>query len=257
MKRLLIITFLFMAALLGCTSRSHIKVSPPRIVLLPEDSKGHLPRPYEVDGKRYYPLPDAYGFVQVGTASWYGRKFHGRPTASGEIFDMHRRTAAHKTLPLGTYVKVINLSNGRSTVVRINDRGPFIKDRIIDLSYAAAKDIGLLKDGLARVKIVALSKEVGVLKHDGRAKPIVEIPEVQRGEFTIQVGAFVEMDNALRLAERLKVLFEYVEISRIVDQNMRTVHRVHVSRSKSLTQAEDIKKRLKEMGFAGAFIVRI
>ncbi|MBW1996867.1 MAG: septal ring lytic transglycosylase RlpA family protein [Deltaproteobacteria bacterium] len=257
MKRLLLISLLLVGTLPGCTTRSHIEVPAPRTVLLPEDSKGRLPRPYEVDGKRYYPLPDAYGFVQVGTASWYGKKFHGRPTASGEIYDMHKRTAAHKTLPLGTYVKVTNLSNERSTVVRINDRGPFIRDRVIDLSYAAAKDIGLARDGLARVKIVALSKEVGMMKHGGRTKPIVEIPEVERGEFTVQVGAFLEIDNALRLAERLKVLFEYVEISRIVDQDMRTVHRVHVSRSKTLTQAEDMKKRLREMGFSGAFIVRI
>ncbi len=93
------------------------------------------------------------GFVQEGTASWYGKKFHGRKTACGEKFDMHKLTAAHRTLPFGTKVEVTNLANGKKVVVRINDRGPFKKGRIIDLSYAAAKKIGMITSGVARVRI--------------------------------------------------------------------------------------------------------
>ncbi|MBW2027760.1 MAG: septal ring lytic transglycosylase RlpA family protein [Deltaproteobacteria bacterium] len=253
-------TFIYLAVIIGlfgCTPRSTIQAPSSRTILLPEDRRGRLPRPYEVNGKRYYPLPDAFGFTQVGNASWYGEKFHGRPTASGEIFDMHKRTAAHKTLPLGTFVKVMNLSNNRSTFVRVNDRGPFVKGRIIDLSYAAAREIDLIRSGVARVKIEALSEEVGKLEHNGRPQPLVEVADLGEGEFTIQVGAFLEIGNAMKLAERLRVIFDYVEISPILDENRRTLHRVHVTKSKTLNQAEGFKKKLEEMGLTGAFIVRI
>ncbi|MEA1867752.1 MAG: septal ring lytic transglycosylase RlpA family protein, partial [Thermodesulfobacteriota bacterium] len=100
-------------------------------------------RPYEVNGHVYYPLPFAKGFVEEGYASWYGKKFHGRPTASSEPYNMYAITAAHRTLPMNTYVRVLNLANGREVVVRINDRGPFAKKRIIDLSYGAAGKVGL------------------------------------------------------------------------------------------------------------------
>lgn len=257
MKRYTFIYLAVIIGLFGCTPRSTIQPPPSRTILLPEDRTGRVPKPYEVNGRRYYPLPDAFGFTQVGNASWYGEKFHGRPTASGEIFDMHKKTAAHKTLPLGTFVKVMNLSNNRTTVVRVNDRGPFVKGRIIDLSYAAAKEIELVGAGVARVRIEALSKEVGTLEYEGKPKPLVEVPDLGDGEFTIQVGAFLEIGNAMKLAERLKVIFDYVEISPILDENRRTLHRVHVTKSKTLNQAESLKKRLEEMGFTGVFIVRI
>ncbi len=103
-------------------------------------------------------LPEVVG-IQVGYASWYGPKFHGRKTASGEIYDMHALTAAHKSLPFGTLVRVVNLENGKSVVVRINDRGPYVKGRIIDLSYAAAKRIGLDKTGVAKVRLEIIGYE--------------------------------------------------------------------------------------------------
>ena len=114
------------------------------------------PKPYKVGSNWYQPLAHAQGFKQRGQASWYGRDFHGKKTSNGEIYNMHAMTAAHKTLPFGTYVTVSNLDNNRNLDVRINDRGPFVRGRIIDLSYAAAKKLGLVGPGTAYVEIVAL-----------------------------------------------------------------------------------------------------
>lgn len=111
---------------------------------------------YTVKGKTYRTLSDSEGFEQVGDASWYGPGFHGRKTASGEVYDMNELTAAHKELPLGTEVEVTNLTTGKSIVVRINDRGPFHGDRVLDLSRAAAKELGVIKQGTAEVSIRAL-----------------------------------------------------------------------------------------------------
>ena len=118
-------------------------------------SKGN-PSSYEVFGRRYYVLKTSYGYSERGVASWYGRKFHGRPTSSGEIYDMHAMTAAHKTLPLPTTVRVTNLRNGRSITVRVNDRGPFVDNRIIDLSYAAARRLDMIRTGTAFVEVETL-----------------------------------------------------------------------------------------------------
>lgn len=114
------------------------------------------PNAYEVFGKRYYPLKSSRGFVETGIASWYGPGFHGRLTSTREIYDMYQMTAAHKLLPLPTYVEVTNLQNGRKIVVRINDRGPFYEDRVIDLSYAAANKLGILYSGTGIVRVRAI-----------------------------------------------------------------------------------------------------
>ena len=114
------------------------------------------PETYVVFGERYHVLDTSDGYVERGIASWYGEPFHGRKTSSGETYDMHRLTAAHKSLPLPTYVQVTNLDNGRRIVVRVNDRGPFHEGRIIDLSYAAARKIGMIGPGTARVEVRAL-----------------------------------------------------------------------------------------------------
>ena len=113
-------------------------------------------RPYTVRGKTYYPLKSARGFVEEGTASWYGPGFHGKTTANGETYNQYAMTAAHKLLPLGTKVRVTHMGNGRSIIVRINDRGPFVDDRVIDLSRAAANRLNILGPGTARVRIQSL-----------------------------------------------------------------------------------------------------
>src|SRR5690554_1847453 len=127
--------------------------------------------PYTVMGSRYFPIQDGRNYHAVGTASWYGTKFHGRDTANGETFDMYGMTAAHKTLPLPSYVKVTNLENGRVVTLRVNDRGPFYSDRIIDLSFAAAKKLGFADKGVARVKVE------GIDPHQWWAERGQQVPE--------------------------------------------------------------------------------
>jgi len=261
MRRLLILGLVIQICFIACARERHYvsigKTPSKRLIVLPEKSKDPTFRPYIVNGERYYPIPDAEGFVQTGIASWYGKKFHGRFTANGEVFDMYKKSAAHKTLPLGTYVKVIKLSDKTETIVRVNDRGPFVKGRIIDLSYAAAKEIGLVGPGVANVKVIALGRQVAKLESPVGLKPVVEIRDLNQGEFTIQVGAFKDRKNALTLADRLKVLFEYVDIQSYEDEDEGTIYRVRVSKAKTLIKAGENEKRLESMGFEGAFIVRL
>lgn len=115
--------------------------------------------PYTVLGKTYFPMSDSKRYVASGTASWYGTKFHGQNTANGEVYDLYGMSAAHKTLPLPSYVKVTNLDNNRTVILRVNDRGPFYSDRIIDLSYAAAKKLGYAESGTARVKVEGIDPQ--------------------------------------------------------------------------------------------------
>lgn len=151
---------------------------------------------YEVAGKRYVVLDSAAGFVERGVASWYGPTFHGGRTATGETYDMNAMTGAHPTLPLPTWVQVTNLQNGRSVVVRLNDRGPFSNNRIIDLSRAAAEQLDMIRAGTAMVEVRSLAGA------SAQASPIGAPPVTTR--FFAQAGAFADEDNAKRLAERLR-----------------------------------------------------
>ncbi len=154
--------------------------------------KGVVKYWYKNWAKYEKPVPAIPGYKQRGLASWYGREFHGRRTASGEIYNMYAFTAAHKSLPMGTYVKVKNLKNGREVIVRINDRGPYVPGRIIDLSYAAAKAIGMIGEGVVPVELTVLGNY-----------PVKNLPQLKAGEYYVQVGAFVFRKNAERLAIRL------------------------------------------------------
>ncbi|MDO5483334.1 MAG: septal ring lytic transglycosylase RlpA family protein [Desulfovibrionaceae bacterium] len=151
-------------------------------------------KPYTVRGKTYYPLKSAHGFVEVGVASWYGPGFHGKKTANGERFNQYAMTAAHKTLPLGTKVRVTHLSNGRSILVRVNDRGPFVDDRVIDLSRGAAQRLDMIGSGTARVRIQSLSGGVPQIDESGDIS----------GPFYVQVGAFAQKVQARSLAQALQ-----------------------------------------------------
>ncbi len=139
----------------GALPRGAAPTSPPA----PPGARSDAGRSYEVFGERYRVLDTAHGYDEVGVASWYGQAFHGRPTASGERFDMYAISAAHRTLPLHTWVEVVNLDNGRRIVLRVNDRGPFADTsrRILDLSYGAATELGVVGPGLARVQVRALT----------------------------------------------------------------------------------------------------
>ncbi|MCY4476883.1 MAG: septal ring lytic transglycosylase RlpA family protein [Gammaproteobacteria bacterium] len=148
---------------------------------------------YDQFGRTYCPLVSAEGFVETGIASWYGEDFHGKPTAMGEPYNMYAMTAAHKTLPLPTRVRVTNLENGRSAELRVNDRGPFVGDRVIDLSYNAARELGVYRSGTARVRVEAL--EAG-----GSPEP-----SPAAGAFTyLQTGAFAYRENAAKLYYRIR-----------------------------------------------------
>ena len=137
-------------------------------VLKVEKSCKAASRPYTVMGKRYYPMSGDHTYSQTGVASWYGKQFHGRKTAIGERYDMFAMTAAHPTMELPSYARVTNLSNGKSVIVRVNDRGPFLGDRIIDMSYAAAVKLGYHKAGTARVKVERITRHCRrKLQHNG------------------------------------------------------------------------------------------
>jgi rare lipoprotein A len=161
-------------------------------------SNAEYGRPYEIRGITYYPLKSVDSFEQYGLASWYGKEEHGKLTASGEKFDMYAITAAHKTLPLGSIVLVKNLENNKELVVRINDRGPFIKGRIIDLSYKGAQMLGFAEKGLAKVKIELLSESPNRYVFHGKNV------DLDSGNFYIQLGSFKEYNNALKLKNSLE-----------------------------------------------------
>ena len=166
--------------------------------------------PYTVLGHVYHVLPNSNGYLERGVASWYGEKFNGRGTSSGEIYDICSFTAAHKTLPLPSYVRVTNLDNGHTLIVRVNDRGPFQKGRLIDLSYAAAVRLGVDRTGTARVEV--RSVDVSDVAAAVAAAPITTLPATSAadppspgsGRHRLQVGSFANKDNAKRLAQRLK-----------------------------------------------------
>ncbi len=206
-------------------------------------------KPYSVFGRTYYPLTEAEGYQEEGMASWYGRPFHGRRTASGEKYNMYALTAAHRILPLGTHVRVTNLQNQASIQVRINDRGPFVRGRIIDLSFAAAQKIGLVGPGVAPVRVVVLGQPI---------QPGGEAPPFKMGPFTIQVGAFTDLANARRLAERLESRYGpgTAQISRFND-GTKTYHRVRAFSLPDRSSAEAKLTRLAEDGFGVGFVVAV
>ena len=173
------------------------------------------PESYVVFGQRYRVLDSAKGFRERGRASWYGTKFHGRRTSSGEPYDMYAMTAAHKTLPLPTYVRVTNLANDRSVIVRVNDRGPFHEGRVIDLSYAAALKLDVVATGTAPVEVVAIDPEkldapgtrLAETTPPPAAEPAAPLPVELRAaddSLFIQLGAFSSEDNALGLKGKLE-----------------------------------------------------
>jgi len=209
-------------------------------------------KPYKIAGKTYHPLSHALGFSQQGLASWYGKKFHGRKTANGETYNMYAMTAAHKTLPMNTWVQVSNLDNGKKVVLRVNDRGPFVANRIIDLSYAGAKKLGVLGPGTANVKVVALGKSVGKSTGENNEKYIPV--DYWNGNFTLQVGAFTVLSNAQAYRKKLSAKYDNAHIT--IHKDYRgTFYRVRVGKFTQLDAAESFKLTLKKSGINNAFTV--
>ncbi len=205
-------------------------------------SKYGNPESYVVFGKRHYVMNNNRGFSQQGIASWYGKKFHGKRTSSGETYDMYAMTAAHKTLILPAYVEVSNLRNGKKVVVKVNDRGPFHENRIIDLSYAAATKLDVVAKGTALVKIRVV--QPGYASGE-RGAPVETIsPEYSPGDFFIQVGAFSELGNAESLRRKLNFIGNtLVKISQVMIDN-RTLYRVRIGPLSDVGIADKIVQQL-------------
>ena len=241
-----------------------------RIPDLPDDA---VPRPeprskygngpvYEVLGKRYSVMPSSTGYQERGVASWYGTKFHGNLTSSREPYDMYSMTAAHKTLPLPTYVRVRNLSNNKSVVVRVNDRGPFVHNRIIDLSYAAALKLDMIRDGTSLVEITAIDfGEPGRDRPVRRSQPAVPAPmpatepEPAVSRLYAQVGAFGDRGNAER---RLQTLVDAGIRGGFIHEESAAsgmLYRVRIGPVVDVLQYDLLVEELENIGIADPYLV--
>ncbi|MGC9324583.1 MAG: septal ring lytic transglycosylase RlpA family protein [Desulfomonilia bacterium] len=175
-------------------------------------------------------------WVQIGTASWYGEDFHGKPTATGETYNMYGCSAAHKTLPLGSTVRVTNLTNGRTIIVPINDRGPYVGDRIIDMSYGAARHLGMVEEGLAKVRV-----------------EVLKTPRSLTYGYVLQFGAYTDRDNALNMANQLSSRGYTPSVEEVVVKG-RTFYRVRLGEFPSLQEAQGIAKMLSSQGISPVVI---
>jgi rare lipoprotein A len=212
----------------GCGGRQPVAAAPPVTNTTPEPAPQPMPEPSSRSAgtpAAAEPKHEGGQVYEEGKASWYGAPFHGRQASNGETYDMYKFTAAHRTLPFNTMVRVTNLTNGKSTTVRITDRGPFVDNRIIDLSYAAAKQIESIGPGVVTVQLEILSAI-----------------DPNEGTFTIQVGAFKDRANADRLQRRLSAAYPSVEVQSFHSPKGEAFYRVHVGK----ISGEDAAKRTSE-----------
>ena len=245
------------------TDISHVPDAVPRAE--PRSAHGNPPF-YDALGRRYFVLSSADGYDERGVASWYGPTFHGGNTSSGELYDMYGMTAAHKTLPLPTYARVTNLANGRSVVVRINDRGPFVANRIIDLSYTAAAKLDMLRDGTAMVEVRALAagaREAAVAPSALPSPPSSPAPSVVPAplpapaaapSFYVQTGAFADPTNAERELGRLQAA-GLTSAFVIPPPEGSQLYRVRVGPIGSVAEFDALAARLTALGIPDARLV--
>ena len=257
---------IFVAAFLaGCTTTPHREATPspppPKLPLPPGDLSAipnAVPRPeprsphgnppfYQVDGKRYYVLATAAGYDETGVASWYGPNFDGLQTSDGDRYDMYAMTAAHKTLPLPCYVRVTNLSNGRSIVVKINDRGPFVANRIIDLSYVAAAKLDMLKTGTALVEVRTITPETPSI--------LTRVAESPPPTLYVQVGAFTAQANAERVVARLHAAGLAGAFIFGPPVTRSRLYRVRIGPVGGVPEFDQLVARLDALGYPGARLV--
>jgi rare lipoprotein A len=237
----------------GCVSAPP-EPAPPYVTHPPAGKMLRTQRPYQINNIWYYPIPSAQGFVEEGMASWYGTDFHGKPTSCGEPYDMWAMTAAHKILPLGTHVKVTHRQTGKSVIVRVNDRGPFVAGRVIDLSCRAAQELGSWKPGLAPVRVEAVQVASQELIGRDTYWKVDPVPAFRYGSFTIQIGAFKEQQNAYRLKERMTQGYREIQVSP-TSYAGNFFYRVQVGQFRDLMIAQQEMGRLKQQGFGDAFVV--
>lgn len=264
-----------LVALAACAPSRHqtrSAESMPVVVDPPRSARGNPPF-YEVFGRRYHVMRSSAGYREKGIASWYGPDFHGQPTSGGEIYDMHGLTAAHKTLPIPTWVEVRNLENNKRVIVRVNDRGPFVGDRIIDLSYRAALDLDMVRAGTARVEVRAIGtppgrgpelREASTAPSSGArgialiSEAVADVPGPDDRAFHqiyVQVGAFAERANAVRLAARLRQ--SGFENSFIVSgqDGLDDLHRVRIGPLDDAAHFDLVNEELRALGLKGGRLV--
>ena len=242
-----IVSFLLIISLFnGCSKRiysssiyktyktTYNKIAPQKIKNSKAMHRATM-RSYVVRGKRYYPTSARVGDVLKGIASWYGPNFHAKLTSNGETYDMYGMTAAHKTLPMNTMVKVLNLDNGKSTIVRINDRGPFVSGRIIDLSNKAAHEINMVKKGTARVKVTILGFNAKIATTTTQKNEVATI-----NKFYVQVGAFRYLEGAKTIRRKFDLILDD-EYSAIIRKGTDKLNRVWISGFRSSQEAQDFK----------------
>ena len=229
---------------------SHVKNAVPK----PEPkSKYGNPETYEVLGKQYNVRDSSEGYTQTGIASWYGKKFHGHRTSNGEIYDMYAMTAAHKSLPLPTYVRVTHLKNDRSVIVKVNDRGPFHAGRIIDLSYSAAKKLGITATGTGQVKVTAIDpvqfQQAKALKAKPKRPSALQTKDevLAKSKLYLQVGAFSDKKNATRLKKRMVRMFKATQVHSDFEAD-KNIYRIRIGPLLSAAVADKLTLLLNNKG---------
>ncbi|SFG01063.1 septal ring lytic transglycosylase RlpA family protein [Neptunomonas qingdaonensis] len=288
--KLIVLSFSIFALLLsGCASKKstsrysiehdHGPSGPVDVSNVPDAvpkveprSRGGNKSTYSVFGKQYSVLDDSDGYRERGGASWYGNKFHGHLTSNGETYDMYKMTAAHKSLPIPTYAKVTNLANGRQVIVRVNDRGPFHRGRIIDLSYAAASKLGVLRHGTAHVEVEAInpitwnaSKMVAATEPQKNitpsATPAVLAPSVASNTLAagryLQVGAYSAEASARNVASQLGGDFMHVAHVNNIERASGRLYRVLLGPVTNQYEVDNMIEKLTQRGFLGAHLVNL
>jgi len=234
----------------------------------PPSRAGNRPT-YDVWGKTYHVMPDARGYVKEGTASWYGEKFHGYATSNGEIYDMYKMSAAHRSLPLPTFARVTSLDNGASVIVRVNDRGPFHSEREIDLSYAAAYQLGFTDAGTGRVKVEAIDPQRWLARSSGNVgrsdtaptasvsslpatPPMTNANDDASSTGYLQVAALGDQANAEQLRQKLENRLGHgVRVA-----SGAGLHRVQVGPVRHAHEEQALRDTLRQVGYPQVFIVK-
>lgn len=266
-RALLLSLVFFLIILSGCSFQAVRDGGPPasgshaRRTLPPDPVPRDEPRSqfgngpyYQVYGKTYKVLDTNYGYQERGVASWYGSKFHGQPTSSQEPYDMYQMTAAHKSLPLPSYVRVRNLKNGKNVIVRVNDRGPFVDNRLIDLSYAAAVKLDMIKSGTSLVEVSAISFDAP--PPEAQEPVAAAVPQdVPAENIYVQVGAFGEAENARRrfiLLHDVGIEQAFVHLDHSTTP---ALYRVRIGPIADVVHYDTIVERLQNIGISDTHLV--
>lgn len=264
-------TVFFMAACAQFPTQDHGPAYPVNVSQIPNAVPRYQPKSpygnppsYTVDDQTYHVLSSCMDYHERGIASWYGSKFHGGRTADGETYDMYSMTAASKVLPLPCYVRVVNLENDKSVIVKVNDRGPFVKNRIIDLSYAAAARIGMLGSGTALVDIASITPGEPMpptgpgsnLPVQGGMSPgSTATGTVNNPQIFVQVGAFANQSNATRVLQRLRTAAIKPAFILMETQNGITFYKVRIGPLPDVNHVDALTGQLGTLGFPDAQVV--